>query len=294
MLDEAVNEAYLTQQAIIRKRKQGKGCDYSFRSRKATKQGFIVQRLASSPFPKFLKCHLTGAISKEAIGKMARVVWECGRWFLISKVTVTISSSESQGNLVVACDPGVRTFITSYSPIDCAKIGQGFAARMRPMLLALDRLISRRTKFLKSTPKEWKQCHKDRFQYFQKRVFAIRNKLSDLLSDLHRRAADFLTQYDVILLPTFETSNMVSKFARKISSRTVRAMLSLGHYKFKQYLSWIAYKRGKVVLEVSEAYTSRTDSRTGEIVDIGASETINGLDRDINGARGIFLRAAAT
>jgi len=60
------------------------------------------------------------------------------------------------------------------------------------------------------------------------------------------------------------------------------------------YLGWIAYKRGKTVLVCSEAYTSRTDSRSGEMVNVGAAKTINGLDRDVNGARGTFLRALAT
>ncbi len=225
---------------------------------------------------------------------MASVVWECGRWFLICKVTVKIAA-ESQGRATVSCDPGVRTFLTTFSPVDCAKIGRGFAARIRPMLMRLDKLFGQRKKFLNAAPKEWKQCHRDRFRNFQKRIHSLRNKLQDLTLDLHRRAADFLTtNYDVILLPTFETSEMTAKVKRKITSRTVRQMLSLGHYQFKQYLGWIAYKRGKKVFLVSEAYTSKTDSRNGEMVNVGAATTINGLDRDVNGARGTFLRALAT
>ena len=53
-------------------------------------------------------------------------------------------------------------------------------------------------------------------------------------------------------------------------------------------------KKGKYVIDCDEAYTSKTDSRTGEMVDIKGSKTINGLDRDVNGARGIFLRSMAT
>lgn len=295
LLDEAVNSAYLTRQAIIKRRSQGEECDYSFRCRKDNKQSFVVQRLASSgPFPTILKEHLTEAIPSEAVGKMASVVWECGRWFLICKVTVEVSA-ESQGKLTVACDPGVRTFLTTFSPLDCAKIGKGFAVKIRPMLLRLDKLFGQRARFFKAAPKEWKQCHRDRFRYFQKRIHSIRNKLQDLTLDLHRRAADFLTKnYDVILLPTFETSEMTAREKRKITSRTVRGMLSLGHYQFKQYLGWIAYKRGKVVLVGSEAYTSKTDSRSGEIKELGPAKTINGLCRDVNGARGQFLRALAT
>lgn len=296
MLDEAVNSAYLTQQAVIKKRKQGLKCDYSFKSRKASKQSFTVQKLSSNgPFPTTLSLYLTEAIPSVAEGKMASVVWENGRWFLICKVEVAIAQAESQGQAIVACDPGVRTFITAFSPVDCVKIGKGFAAKLRPMLMRLDKLFGLRKKFLNAAPSEWLQCHRDRWRYFQKRIFSIRNKIQDLTSDLHKRAADFLTKnYDLILLPKFETSNLVVKTSRRISSRVVRQMLSLGHYTFQQFLVWIAYKRGKLVVECSEAYTSRTDSRTGEMVDIGSSETINKLDRDVNGARGILLRALAT
>jgi putative transposase len=296
LLDEAVNLAYTTQRAVIKRRKQGLKCEFSFRSRKATKQSFIVQRLSGNgPFPSFLSQHLTEAIPSVAEGKMASVVWESGRWFLICKIEVAIAQAERQGQAVVACDPGVRTFITAFSPVDCVKIGKGFAAKLRPMLMQLDKLYSKRAKFLKSATGKWLQCHRDRFRYFRKHIFSVCNKIHDLKNDLHKRAADFLTKnYDVILLPTFETSNMVAKSNRRISSRTVRQMLSLGHYRFKQFLSWIAYKRGKKVVLCSEAYTSKTDSRTGQLVNVGLSETINKLDRDVNGARGILLRALAT
>ncbi|WP_218139721.1 transposase [Allochromatium warmingii] len=52
---------------------------------------------------------------------------------------------------------------------------------------------------------------------------------------------------------------------------------------------------GKVVLRVNEACTSKTASWTGEILPIGGAKTISSggvtVNRDINGARGIFLRA---
>ena len=54
---------------------------------------------------------------------------------------------------------------------------------------------------------------------------------------------------------------------------------------------------GKIVCVVNEAYTSKTCSWSGEIIDkLGGRKTITGSDsvsmgRDTNGARGIFLRA---
>ena len=56
-----------------------------------------------------------------------------------------------------------------------------------------------------------------------------------------------------------------------------------------------ASESGKVVLDVDEAYTSKTASWTGEIKQIGGARYITSggirVERDINGARGIFLRA---
>ena len=49
----------------------------------------------------------------------------------------------------------------------------------------------------------------------------------------------------------------------------------------------------KSVVECGEAWTSCTDSRNGIVVDLGSKEWINKLHRDVNGPRGIFLRALA-
>ena len=67
--------------------------------------------------------------------------------------------------------------------------------------------------------------------------------------------------------------------------------------RFRQFLTWKAWQNGKAVVVVNEAYTSKTCSWSGEIVqNLGGAKVIRGsdgirLDRDVNGARGIFLRA---
>ena len=70
--------------------------------------------------------------------------------------------------------------------------------------------------------------------------------------------------------------------------------MALSYFKFKELLKWMAKKHGKRVLEVSEAYTSKTRSWDGVIMEIGGSKSIGDghltVDRDINGARGILLR----
>jgi len=52
------------------------------------------------------------------------------------------------------------------------------------------------------------------------------------------------------------------------------------------------------VIEVSEAYTSKTCSYCGKMHKIGSKKRMKcscgaDIDRDLNGARGIFLRALA-
>ena len=76
-----------------------------------------------------------------------------------------------------------------------------------------------------------------------------------------------------------------------------KMMMTFAHYRFKQFLKHKAHETGKLVLDVNEAYTSKTCSWTGEVKNnLGGAKVMVGSDgqrmvRDINGARGIFLRA---
>lgn len=70
---------------------------------------------------------------------------------------------------------------------------------------------------------------------FKKAANRIRAKLKNLVSELHKKSAKFLVDnFDVILLPTFETSQMAKKGKRRIRSKSVRQTLTLSHYQFKQ------------------------------------------------------------
>ncbi|WP_293109217.1 zinc ribbon domain-containing protein [Moorena sp. SIO3I6] len=67
---------------------------------------------------------------------------------------------------------------------------------------------------------------------------------------------------------------MSKKGNRKIRSKTVRNMLTFAHYRFKEFLKHKAQETGKTVVDVCEAYTSKTVSWTGELVNIGGSRII--------------------
>ena len=217
-----------------------------------------------------------------------RLVCAYGQYYLCVPLEVTTIQADNQGRMV-ALDPGVRTFLTFFSENSVGKIGEGDFSRIQRLCHHLDDLISRFSKAQSAQKRR-----------MRKAASRLRLQIKNLIDELHHKAARFLVDnFDVILLPTFDTSQMTLKSRRKIRSKTVRNMLSFAHYRFKMFLKHKAFETGKLVLDVCEAYTSKTVSWTGEILKIGGSKQIRSridgqvMDRDINGARGIFLRALA-
>jgi len=216
----------------------------------------------------------------------SRLIWRFGKWWLAVPHKEHFTKPENQGR-VVALDPGVRTFITFYSAGMSGMIGQGDFSRIQRLCSHLDRLISKRdTCFNKQRRRS--------LTLASRRMHA---KIRHLISELHHKASKFLTDnFDVILLPTFETKDMACKTRRKIRKKSVRSMLTFSHYKFKQFLKWKCEQTGKTVLDVDESYTSKTHPQTGKIRNIGSAKRIRLLDgswvnRDIVGAFNILLKA---
>ena len=220
--------------------------------------------------------------------KECRLVKERGLYWLTVPYPAQCDIETSSGDGVVALDPGVRTFLTYFSETDCGKIGHHAFGRVQRLCHHLDDLISR-------TDTEPNHQRRRRMRRAQAR---LRQRIINLVNELHWQTARWLTgNYKVILLPTFETQDMTRRACRRIRSKTARMMLSFRHYEFKRRLRWKAWQRGALVLDVNEAYTSKTLSWDGSIKsNLGGARVIRdesgfGMDRDVNGARGIFLRA---
>lgn len=213
-----------------------------------------------------------------------RLTYRSGRWFVTVPMETTTKTAESQGR-VVAIDPGIRTFTTFYAPDCCGKIGTGDFSRIQRLCHHLDDLISR-------THKEKDRNRRYRMKKAQARM---RWKIKDLINELHHKAALFFVHnFDVIIIPKFETSQMSRRLTRKIRAKSVRSMLTFAHYMFQEFLKFKAWEHNKTVVHVNEAYTSKTCSWNGTIKKIGGAKFIKDdgvvVDRDYNGARGIFLR----
>ncbi|TAG93945.1 MAG: transposase [Oscillatoriales cyanobacterium] len=269
-------------------KKTGKICKVKFRSRKDTKQSLYIPKSAIGS-KGIYHTKLGQSKLKEALPKDfsdGRLTLAYGEYYIVVSEEVQPQQTDNQGR-VVALDPGVRTFMTFFSETSYGWLGNDSNLHIQKLCFKLDKLTSKMSK----APGRQKKR-------FKKAVDRLKSKVQHLVKELHHKIARFLVDsFDVILLPSFESSQMVSKSRRKIRSKTVRQMLTLSHYQFKKHLEWKAWESSKVALtKINEAYTSKTVSWTGEVKKIGGSRIIkdtdgNRMNRDLNGARGIFLRA---
>ncbi len=191
---------------------------------------------------------------------------------------------------VCSIDPGVRTFNTIYDVTgNCAyEIAPGDMNRIVRLCISADKLTSKRDK-----------APNARKRYSYKR--ALRRHLArirSLVNETHKQLAKFIaTNYDLVMIPKFETSQMIKKGARKICSSTVRQMLKWAHYRFRMKLLFKCRQYGCKVAFVNESWTSKTCSSCGFIDHkLGGKKVFSCpqckmiMDRDINGAKNIFLK----
>lgn len=285
----AIRDAY---QALIngckKHRKTGETFELKFRSRKNPRQSCFIPSSAfgekfPSIYPKITgELHMAEKLQDNP--RDSRLLYEHGRWYVVIPYRKAITFTENQGR-VVALDPGIRTFLTGFSEDMVFKLGDGDFSRIARICIWMDKLISKMSKVSSRHKRKMKQA-----------LSRMRWKVWNLIDELHFKSIRLLlNRFDVLLLPTFETAQMSSRTERKLRAKSVRSMLTFAHFRFKQRLKAAAIAVGKIVLDVSEAYTSKTASWTGELKNIGGAKRIcsNGItvDRDINGARGIFLRA---
>ena len=201
------------------------------------------------------------------------------------------ANHSTDGLRVCSIDPGVRTFQTIYDVtrgrlIDVAPRDIGKIIRLS---CNVDKLISQKTHQL--------QRSTSRYQ-LNRAIKRARERIRCLIDEVHKQLAKFLvTEFDLILLPEFETSRMIRKLDRKIHSKSARSMASWAHYRFRQRVIFKAMQFGAKVALVDESYTSKTCSSCGNIKhDLHAAKIYHCtkcgscVDRDANGAKNIFLK----
>jgi putative transposase len=293
----AVKDAFASFFTNAKKAKEKKITHFKlkFRNKHKVKQSCYIPKSALSEKGIYhsiagkLKISELGWLNDEQI-KDGRLVLESGRWFIIVPVEVKQKQYviENQ-NDIVAIDPGIRSFGTFFSKNGYfGQVGHGDFGKLFSLCLSLDRLYSARSKRNKPDRKQRGALKRK----INKKKWRIKN----LREELHNKFIHFLvSNFGVIVYPPFHVSEMVLCGKRKLSRRSVRNFLNWGFYDFEEKLIGACAHRGIVLIRESEAYTSKTNSFTGEMMNIGSREwfTHEGIrvNRDINGARNILVRA---
>ncbi|KAK9345233.1 putative transposase DNA-binding domain-containing protein [Lipomyces starkeyi] len=280
---------------VARYKNDQKVFDIGYRSRRKRFQESIVihtkhwtRRNGKYTFLKHMKCKEK---LPEKLPHDSRLVVERGTGHLYLCVPVAVEVVDSPAGVprVVSLDPGVRTFMTGYTPDgEVIELGKGDIGGIHRLCRHLDDLHSRlSTKGLD---------HAKKLRVLRAAA-RIRRRIRTLVDDLHKRAAKYLcSSYRLVILPTFPTQQMVDTGRRRIRSKTARAMLTWSHYRFQKRLLDKAREHPCHVVLVSEAYTSKTCGACGHLNNVGSSKTFRCLycglvcDRDINGARNVLLR----
>jgi putative transposase len=210
----------------------------------------------------------------------------------LKEVSTDEAAPENQGGAIFSVDPGVRIRHCIYDTrgfVHC--VGENDITRIIRLSKRLDMFISKRSLskgLLHSTRRRlWKQQRK------------LSNKIRHLKDEIDNKTIRFMvSNAHTILLPSFDTHNMVNKRTRNIRSKTARAMMSWRHGEFKSKLLDRGTRAGVKVVIVSEHYTSKTCGHCGHIhPSLGGSKTFEcpscgyTIHRDYNGARNILLRA---
>jgi putative transposase len=215
---------------------------------------------------------------------------------------------------IVALDPGEKIFITYYSLNDSGMIGYDIKNKIlkyESKIRKLQKLISKKT----SNNRKLKL-----------KLNIYYRKIKNIVKELHNKTALYLVRnYNKILLPSFETSNMIKCFGKKyiknklnelknassgekkkeitimrkekrLSKRVKFVLNQLSHYKFRQHLANKCNEYGCELKIVTEEYTSQCCSQCGILSNsytkrlkccISCNLTI---DRDLNGSRNILLK----
>jgi putative transposase len=189
----------------------GKPKRFNFKSRKETKQSCFIPKTAikhdgiypaiSGRNAKLFKEQLPEDV------RDSRLIWRNRNWYLAIPHNKKIQPSSESQTSVVSLDPGIRSFISFYSPNVSGELGVDVSEVLFKYFFGLDNLYSR---IARSTSMKKKKS-------YRKAAFRLKERINDLISDLHYKTANFLCKnFSVIILPKFEVApksrTIVSEF----------------------------------------------------------------------------------
>jgi hypothetical protein len=254
----------------------------------------------------FRAISLGDEIREDDMHKDFSIHFKHGRFVLQLPRTVAVGTRQSVASpsRVVAIDPGIRRFATTYSPEGSATIYGDNTSQV------LDRLSKRidRTKTTmdialqkhqesKRQSRKKKRARRTRLRRSTRRYYSALLKATNVVKDFHYKVShSLLARHDTIICPT--TTSHKWRQGPSLRSIVKRRILLLSFGSFARRLVQCAtmYKN-KTIVRGSEAYTSKQCGRCGTLQDkLGSSllftcgQCALESDRDIHAARNILLR----
>lgn len=176
---------------------------------------------------------------------------------------------------VVGLDPGVRTFLTGYSPNEIQN-------------------LEYKTDF----SRVWRMKRKIELSKTKKEKWKNENLLTDQIRSAHIAVSkDLTSKFSHLILGKFDTQKLTEKAGSKLSKKTRIEIGCLSHYKFRERLSLECVKNGSSLRVVPEHFTSKTCGGCGKINEtLGASKVFECrecggcFDRDSNAARNMIVK----
>jgi len=192
------------------------------------------------------------------------------------------TTKEKTKNNIISLDPGLRKFMTGISENEVIKVGKQVSKKIKNLHIKKDEIMENA-----NIPNKIKK----------KNEFKINRKISNYVDELHWKTINYLTNnYSHILIGDMSAKRIISKEGN-MSKINKRICQSLSFYKFRQRLEFKCISKGLTYRLIDERYTSMACSKCGNLNEkLGNSEVYKcpnckqTIDRDINGARGIYIK----
>jgi IS605 OrfB family transposase len=265
---------------------------------------------AVTPLGEMKSSELFGEVTHEcriAYSSITKKFVLCKPCDILTKTTLTKSN-------LIALDPGMRTFQNGYSPdgicYKFANTGNKKLNRIKGIKLT-DKEIAKRTKenikirkknnIIKHLITRIENVKKKSGHNYKKFLRRIRAKLTNMITDLHWKTANFLCRnFNTILVGKMSTTEIVKKERSVLRPLDKKLCIQLSHYKFRERLLSKAEEFGVKCLIVDESYTTQTCGKCGtRNLKVGGAKVFKCInedctfkyDRDYNAARNIYLKA---
>jgi IS605 OrfB family transposase len=205
------------------------------------------------------------------------------KYFLFVPTEIDKIDKNEYQNKNISIDLGVRTFATCITENKVVKIGEKCQNKISDYINRKDSILDN-----ENIDKEIKK----------KNELMINRKINNLVDEMHWKSINYLIKnYETILIGDLNVKSIVKR-GGNLSNMTKRTALSLKFYDFKQKLIYKCNANNTNLGIINEWFTSKMCSLCGNIDEnLGGNKIYNCkkckscLDRDINGARNIYIKS---